>query len=67
MNFLKKYFVCFTLILLVFSGCSRDTFRRADVKDIPVNVDARVKKKTTIKVIIESFAVGNLMVLCSFF
>ena len=44
MNFLKKYFVCFTLILLVFSGCSRDTFRRADVKDIPVNVDERVKK-----------------------
>ena len=44
MNFLKNYFIFFTLILLVFSGCSRDTFRRADIKDIPVNVDERVKK-----------------------
>ena len=44
MNFLRKYFFLFTLILLVFSGCSRDTFRRADVKDIPVNVDERVKR-----------------------
>ena len=44
MNFLKKYFIFFTLILLVFSGCSKDIFRRADVKDIPVNVDERVKK-----------------------
>ena len=44
MSFIKKYFICLTLILLTLSGCSSDIFRRADVKDTPINVNERVKK-----------------------
>jgi hypothetical protein len=44
MSFMKKYFIFLTLILLTFSGCSSNIFRRADVKDTPINVNDRVKK-----------------------
>ena len=44
MSFFKKYFIYSLLILLTLSGCSRDIFRRADVKDIPINVNDRVAK-----------------------
>jgi len=44
MHFLKKYFIFFFLIFFTFSGCSNNIFRRADVKDIPINVNDRVKK-----------------------
>ena len=44
MPFFIKYFFYSTLILLTLSGCSSDIFRRADVKDTPINVNDRVKK-----------------------
>ena len=44
MHFLKKYFIFLFLIFFTFSGCSNNIFRRADVKDIPINVNERVKK-----------------------
>ncbi|MDA7831278.1 DUF3576 domain-containing protein [Candidatus Pelagibacter sp.] len=44
MPFIKKYFIYLILLLLTFSGCSNNIFRRADVKDIPVNVNDRVTK-----------------------
>ena len=44
MPFIKKYFIYLILFLLTFSGCSSNIFRRADVKDTPVNVNDRVKK-----------------------
>ena len=44
MHFLKKYFIFLFLIFFTFSGCSNNIFRRADVKDIPINVNDRVKK-----------------------
>ncbi len=44
MHFIKKYFIFLTLILLIFSGCSSNIFRRADVKDVPINVNQRVAK-----------------------
>ena len=44
MPFIKKYFIYLILLLLTFSGCSNNIFRRADVKDTPVNVNDRVKK-----------------------
>ena len=44
MPFIKKYFIYLILLLLTFSGCSKDIFRRADVKDTPINVNERVKK-----------------------
>ena len=44
MHFLKKYFIFLFLIFFTFSGCSNNFFRRADVKDIPINVNDRVKK-----------------------
>ena len=44
MYFLKKYFIFLFLIFFTFSGCSNNIFRRADVKDIPINVNDRVKK-----------------------
>ena len=44
MYFLKKYFIFLFLIFFTFSGCSNNIFRKADVKDTPVNVDDRVKK-----------------------
>jgi hypothetical protein len=44
MSFIKKYFSFLVLIFLVFSGCSSKIFRKADVKDTPINVDDRVKK-----------------------
>ena len=47
MYFLKKYFIFLFLIFFTFSGCSNNIFRKADVKDTPVNVDERVKKNIT--------------------
>jgi len=44
MHFLKKYFIFLFLIFFTFSGCSNNIFRRADVKDTPINVNERVKK-----------------------
>jgi len=44
MHFLKKYFIFLFLIFFTFSGCSNNIFRRADVKDTPINVNDRVKK-----------------------
>ena len=44
MYFLKKYFIFLFLIFFTFSGCSNNIFKKADVKDTPVNVDDRVKK-----------------------
>ena len=44
MPFFIKYFIYSTLILLTLSSCSSDIFRRADIKDTPVNVNERVKK-----------------------
>ena len=44
MSFIKKYFIYLTLILLTLSACSSNIFRRADVKDTPINVKDRVKK-----------------------
>ena len=44
MYFLKKYFIFLFLIFFTFSGCSNNFFRKADIKDTPVNVDDRVKK-----------------------
>ena len=44
MSFIKKYFIYLILLLLTFSGCSNNIFRRADVKDTPINVNDRVKK-----------------------
>ena len=47
MHFLKKYFIFLFLIFFTFSGCSNSIFKRADIKDTPVNVDDRVKKNIT--------------------
>ena len=44
MPFIKKYLIYLILLLLTFSGCSNNIFRRADVKDTPINVNDRVKK-----------------------
>ena len=44
MPFIKKYFIYLILLLLAFSGCSKKIFKRADVKDTPVNVNDRVKR-----------------------
>ena len=44
MPFIKKYFIYLILLLLAFSGCSKKIFKRADVKDTPVNVNERVKR-----------------------
>jgi len=44
MYFLKNYFIFLFLIFFTFSGCSNNFFRKADIKDTPVNVDDRVKK-----------------------
>ena len=44
MSLFKKYFIYLTLILLTLSSCSSNIFRRADVKDTPINVDERIKK-----------------------
>ena len=44
MYFLKKYFIFLFLIFFTFSGCSNNIFRKADIKDTPVNVNDRVKK-----------------------
>ncbi|WP_415275788.1 DUF3576 domain-containing protein [Candidatus Pelagibacter sp. Uisw_116] len=44
MPFIKKYFIYLILLLLTFSGCSNNIFRRADVKDTPINVNDRIKK-----------------------
>ena len=44
MYFLKKYFIFLFLIFFAFSGCSNSIFRKANVKDTPINVDDRVKK-----------------------
>ena len=47
MYFLKNYFIFLFLIFFTFSGCSNNFFRKADIKDTPVNVDDRVKKNIT--------------------
>ena len=47
MYFLKKYFIFLFLIFFTFSGCSNNIFKRADVKDTPVNVNDRIKKNIT--------------------
>ena len=44
MSFIKKKFIYLTLIILIFSGCSSNFFKRADVKDTPINVKERVKR-----------------------
>ena len=44
MSFIKKYFIYLTLILLTLSACSSNIFRKANVKDTPINVKDRVKK-----------------------
>ena len=44
MPFIKKYFIYLILLLLTFSGCSNNIFRRADVKDTPINVNDRIKR-----------------------
>ena len=44
MPFIKKYLIYLILLLLTFSGCSNNIFKRADIKDTPVNVNDRVKK-----------------------
>ncbi len=44
MPFVKKYFIYLTLILLTLSACSSNIFRKANVKDTPINVKDRVKK-----------------------
>ena len=44
MPFIKKYFIYLILFLLTFSGCSNNIFKRADVKDTPINVNDRVKR-----------------------
>ena len=44
MPFIKKYFIYLILLLLTFSGCSNNIFRKADIKDTPINVNDRVKR-----------------------
>ena len=44
MSFFKKYFIYLTVIFLTLSSCSNNIFRKADVKDTPINVKERVKK-----------------------
>ena len=44
MPFFIKYFIYSILTLLILSSCSSNIFRRADVKDTPINVNERVKK-----------------------
>ena len=41
---MKKFTLLILTAFIVFSGCSGNIFKRADVKDIPVNVNDRVKK-----------------------
>tara|TARA_B100000795_G_scaffold178895_1_gene135349 strand:- start:296 stop:895 length:600 start_codon:yes stop_codon:yes gene_type:complete len=40
--FMKKFTILFLLTFLSFTGCSKNIFKRADVKDVPVNVNDRV-------------------------
>ena len=41
----KKISILFLIFLtLIFNGCSKDFFKRSDVKDNPVNVEERVQK-----------------------
>ncbi len=39
---MKKFTILFLLTFLSFTGCSKNIFKRADVKDVPVNVNDRV-------------------------
>ena len=39
-----KFFILFLILFLSVSGCSKDFFKRADVKDVPINVNDRVKR-----------------------
>jgi hypothetical protein len=41
---MKKFTIFILFVLLSTSGCSTNIFKKADVKDIPVNVNDRVKK-----------------------
>jgi len=44
MSYVQKFLILILLTFFTFSSCSRNIFKRADVKDIPINVDDRVKK-----------------------
>ena len=44
MPFIKKYFIYLIMLLFTFSGCSNKIFKRADVKDTPINVNDRIKR-----------------------
>tara|TARA_B100000795_G_C22772874_1_gene428665 strand:+ start:589 stop:1167 length:579 start_codon:yes stop_codon:yes gene_type:complete len=41
---MKKFTLLILTAFIVFSGCSGNIFKRADVKDTPVNVNDRVKR-----------------------
>jgi len=41
---MNKFTILILLIFFSFSGCSKSIFKRADIKDVPVNVNDRVKK-----------------------
>ncbi|MGY8868307.1 MAG: DUF3576 domain-containing protein, partial [Methylophagaceae bacterium] len=41
---MKKFTTLILVVFLSLSGCSTNIFKRADVKDTPVNVNDRVKK-----------------------
>ena len=43
-NLMKKFTTLLLVVFLSLSGCSTNIFKKADVKDIPVNVNDRVKK-----------------------
>ncbi len=44
MPFLNKFTVLILVILFSFSSCSKNIFKRSDIKNNPVNVNERVKK-----------------------
>ena len=41
---MKKFTLLLLISFFIFSGCSKKFFKRADVKDVPVNVNERIKK-----------------------
>tara|TARA_B100001057_G_scaffold54627_1_gene48532 strand:+ start:9246 stop:9824 length:579 start_codon:yes stop_codon:yes gene_type:complete len=41
---IKKISIFLLIFLIPLSGCGKNIFKRADVKDVPVNVNERVKK-----------------------
>jgi len=44
MPYVQKFFILILLTFFTFSGCSRNFFKRADIKDVPINVNDRVKR-----------------------